>query len=144
MLRTRCPLNPNHFPWDKRQPREIVANILVTEKYYAHLAPNNLSEAVRPLEGALVRKSLPHSLPNCTKTGNSEAENPKADVLLTHSSARCYFPKVPLLAGVAKLAYAADSSCGRSERGRTTRGGTRANGLRSLNAQAGTVRQAVL
>ena len=109
MLRTRCPLNPNHFPWDKRQPREIAGNILVTEKYYAHLAPNSLSEAVRQLEGALVRKSLPNSLPNCTKTGNSEAENPKADVLLTHSSARCYVPKVPLLAGVAKLAYAADS-----------------------------------
>src|SRR5690348_10457953 len=43
------------------------------------------------------------------KTENSDAENPEADALLTRSSARCYVPKGPLLARVAKLAYAADS-----------------------------------
>jgi integrase len=84
-------------------------SVTLTEKYYAHLAPNNLSEAVRQLEGALVRRSLLNSLPNCTKTGNSDGENPETDAPLTHSSDRCYVPQVPLLAGVAKLAYAADS-----------------------------------
>lgn len=49
-------------------------SVTLTEKYYAHLAPNNLSDAVRQLESALVKKSLPKSLPNCTETGNSGDE----------------------------------------------------------------------
>jgi len=84
-------------------------SVTLTEKYYAHLAPNNLSEAVRQLEGALVRKSLPNSLPNCTKTGQPPPENSKTAAPLTGSFERCYVPQVPLSAGVAKLAYAADS-----------------------------------
>jgi len=84
-------------------------SVTLTEKYYAHLAPNNLSAAVRQLEGALVRKSLPNSLPNCTKSGNPETEIQKSVALLTRSSPRCYVPEPALLAGVAKLAYAADS-----------------------------------
>jgi hypothetical protein len=84
-------------------------SVTLTEKYYAHLAPNNLSAAVRQLEGALVRKSLPNSLPNCTKSGNPDTGIPKSDALLTRSFEGCYVPELALSAGVAKLAYAADS-----------------------------------
>ncbi len=84
-------------------------SVTLTEKYYAHLAPSNLSAAVPQLEGALVRKSLPNSLPTCTKTGQLTLENPKTPTPLTDSFESCYLPKVVLLAGVAKLAYAADS-----------------------------------
>jgi integrase len=84
-------------------------SVTLTEKYYAHLAPNNLSEAVRQLEGALVRKSLPNSLPNCPEKKNLEGESVNGEPPLTDSFQSCYLPKVSLLAGVAKLAYAADS-----------------------------------
>ena len=39
----------------------------------------------------------------------SGTENGEAEVSLTGSFERCYVPEVALLAGVAKLAYAADS-----------------------------------
>ena len=39
----------------------------------------------------------------------SGTENGEAEVSLTGSFKRCYVPEVALLAGVAKLAYAADS-----------------------------------
>ncbi len=84
-------------------------SVTLTEKYYAHLAPNNLSDAVRQLESALVKKSLPNSLPNCTKSGHSAAENPKPPMPLTDSSHKGYIRFSPVSAGVAKLAYAADS-----------------------------------
>jgi len=56
-------------------------SVTLTEKYYAHLAPSNLSAAVPQLEGARVRKSLPNSLPNCTKRwaiGAGKSENSDA------------------------------------------------------------------
>src|SRR5438046_10732799 len=81
----------------------------MTEKYYAHLVPNNLSEAVRKLEVVLVRKSLIHSLPNCTETGNSDAEILNTQPALMDSSDKGYIRFSSLAAGVAKLAYAADS-----------------------------------
>ena len=49
------------------------------------------------------------TVPNCTKNGISDSENPDDALLLTDSFERCYVPEVALLAGVAKLAYAADS-----------------------------------
>lgn len=45
-------------------------SVTLTEKYYAHLAPNNLSEAVRQLEGALVRNLYPILYPIAPKLGN--------------------------------------------------------------------------
>ena len=84
-------------------------SVTLTEKYYAHLAPNNLSEAVRQLESALAKKSLPNSLPNCTESGNSDAENLNVEAPLTDSSVKGYIQFSLVPAGVAKLAYAADS-----------------------------------
>ena len=46
-------------------------SVTLTEKYYAHLAPSNLREAVCQLEGAPVRKSLPNSLPNALTEAGS-------------------------------------------------------------------------
>jgi hypothetical protein len=84
-------------------------SVTLTEKYYAHLAPNNLSEAVRQLEGVLVKKSLPNSLPNCTESGNPCDENCNTQAPLTDSADKGYIRFSSLSAGVAKLAYAADS-----------------------------------
>jgi len=42
----------------------------------------------------------------------SGTEKGEAEVSLTGSFERCYVPEVALLAGVAKLAYAADSKSG--------------------------------
>ena len=100
---------------EHREPRNPIRDLLghhsvtLTEKYYAHLAPNNLSDAVRQLEGVLVKKSLPNSLPNCTETRHSGAENVNAEAPLTDSSDKGYIQFSSLSAGVAKLAYAADS-----------------------------------
>ena len=85
-------------------------SVTLTEKYYAHLAPSNLSSAVKRLEIREGEKSpVPKTVPNCTKNGISDSENPDDALLLTDSFERCYVPEVALLAGVAKLAYAADS-----------------------------------
>ncbi len=84
-------------------------SVTLTEKYYAHLAPNNLSDAVRQLESALVKKSLPKSLPSRTESGYSGAENLNAGVALTPSAHAGYIRFSSFAAGVAKLAYAADS-----------------------------------
>src|ERR1051326_4171825 len=48
-------------------------------------------------------------LGNYIKTENSEAKNANGPPPLTDSFERSYVPEVALLAGVAKLAYAADS-----------------------------------
>ena len=53
--------------------------------------------------------SLPNSLPNCTESGDSGSEILNAQPLLTDSSDKGYIRFSSLLAGVAKLAYAADS-----------------------------------
>jgi hypothetical protein len=83
-------------------------SVSLTEKYYAHLAPNNMSTAVKQLETQPVKTSLPNSLPNCTKSENVAVENPTNAVPLTHSSARCYVPMVRSFAKVAELADALD------------------------------------
>src|SRR5262245_30345552 len=85
-------------------------SVTLTEKYYAHLAPNNLSGAVKRLEiGEGEKSPVPKTVPNCTKNGISDSENPNDALLLTDSVVRCYVPEAALLGGVAKLAYAADS-----------------------------------
>src|SRR5262245_38768775 len=85
-------------------------SVTLTEKYYAHLAPSNLSSAVKRLEiGEGEKSPVPKTVPSCTKNGISDSENPDDALLLTDSFERCYVPEVALLAGVAKLAYAADS-----------------------------------
>src|SRR5262245_12810070 len=85
-------------------------SVTLTEKYYAHLAPSNLSSAVKRLESREGEKSVvPKTVPNCTKNGIADSENPNDALLLTDSFERCYVPELALLAGVAKLAYAADS-----------------------------------
>ena len=90
--------------------RFLVGTVTLTEKYYAHLAPSNLSSAVKRLEiGEGEKSPVPKTVPNCTKNGISDSENPDDALLLTDSFERCYVPEVALLAGVAKLAYAADS-----------------------------------
>ena len=72
------------------------------EKYYAHLAPSNLTSAVNRLH----KENL---LPKTDFAPFSGIENREPEVPLTDSFERCYVPEVALLAGVAKLAYAADS-----------------------------------
>ena len=85
-------------------------SVTLTEKYYAHLAPNSMSRAVQQLEiGNSLKQSVPKTVPTGTKSGNSGPENLKNPAPLTDSFQRCYVPEVALLAGVAKLAYAADS-----------------------------------
>jgi hypothetical protein len=92
-------------------------SVTLTEKYYAHLAPNNMSTAVKQLETQPVKTSLPNSLPNCTKSENVAVENPTNAVPLTHSSARCYVPMVRSFAKVAELADALDLGSSGSRRG---------------------------
>src|SRR5262245_20491273 len=82
----------------------------LTEKYYAHLAPSSLSNAVRLLEiGSCLKQSVPKTVPTRTKSGNPGSKSLENPAPLTDSFERCYVPEVALLAGVAKLAYAADS-----------------------------------
>jgi len=81
-------------------------SVTLTEKYYAHLAPSSLTSAVQRLhKGDL----LPKLLPKAESGPVLGAENVRGAPPLTASFERCYVPKVSLLAGVAKLAYAADS-----------------------------------
>src|SRR5882762_396290 len=85
-------------------------SVTLTEKYYAHLAPSNLSSAVRKLDAApFMENLLPKTLPKMDFAPFSGSKNEEAQVPLTGSFERCYVPEVALLAGVAKLAYAADS-----------------------------------
>ena len=85
-------------------------SVTLTEKYYAHLAPSSLSKAVRQLEiGSCLNPSVPKTVPTATKSAGSGSKNIQHAVPLTDSFERCYVPEVALLAGVAKLAYAADS-----------------------------------
>jgi integrase len=85
-------------------------SVTLTEKYYAHLAPSNLSSAVQKLQTtSLTKNLLPKSLPKIEIAPFSGTKNREAEVPLTHSSERCYVQFSPVLAGVAKLAYAADS-----------------------------------
>ena len=53
--------------------------------------------------------SLPKTLPKMDFAPFSGTENGDAEAPLTGSFERCYVPELALLAGVAKLAYAADS-----------------------------------
>src|SRR5947207_6457548 len=82
-------------------------SVTLTEKYYAHLVPGNLKSAVQKLQlaGGFVAKLLPKT----DFAPFSGSKNSESEVLLTDSFPRCYVPEVALLAGVAKLAYAADS-----------------------------------
>jgi hypothetical protein len=85
-------------------------SVTLTEKYYAHLAPSSLRNAVRQLEiGSCLNQPVPKTVPKAVTGGNPERKNPENSPPLTDSFERCYVPQVPLLAGVAKLAYAADS-----------------------------------
>ena len=102
-------------------------SVTLTEKYYAHLAPSNLTSAVNRLHKEnLLPKTLPKTVfAPVSGIKNCEAEVPLSvaakkeailteershrQVPLTDSFERCYVPEVALLAGVAKLAYAADS-----------------------------------
>jgi integrase len=82
-------------------------SVTLTEKYYAHLAPSNLASAVQRLNKK--ENLLPKLLPKTDFAPFSGAKNCGGEVPLTDSFDRCYVPEVALLAGVAKLAYAADS-----------------------------------
>jgi hypothetical protein len=85
-------------------------SVTLTEKYYAHLAPSSLSKAVRQLEiVSCLNQSVPKIVPTGAKTENLDPKNANGELPLTDSFERCYVPEVTLLAGVAKLAYAADS-----------------------------------
>ena len=85
-------------------------SVTLTEKYYAHLAPSSMSRAVQQLEiGNGLKHLVPKTVPTSTKSGNSGPENSTNPAPLTDSLQRCYVPEVAVLAGVAKLAYAADS-----------------------------------
>ena len=85
-------------------------SVTLTEKYYAHLAPSSLSRAVRQLEiGSCLNQSVPKTVPTRTQNGISDQKNSELSAPLTDSFEGCYVPEVALLAGVAKLAYAADS-----------------------------------
>src|ERR1043165_6403918 len=85
-------------------------SVTLTEKYYAHIAPSSMSRAVQQLEiGNSLKQSVPKTVPTDTNSGNSGPKNLKSSVPLTDSFKRCYVPEVALVAGVAKLAYAADS-----------------------------------
>ena len=81
-------------------------SVTLTEKYYAHLAASNLSSAVNRLHK---ENLLPKTLPKIESAPFSVTANVDSEVPLTDSFERCYVPEVALLAGVAKLAYAADS-----------------------------------
>ena len=76
------------------------------EKYYAHLAPSKFKSAVQRLHKK--DDSLPKTTQNsfCTILSATDGEG---EAPLTGSFERCYVPEVALIAGVAKLAYAADS-----------------------------------
>ena len=93
------------------------SRVQLTEKYYAHLAPNNMSTAVKQLAIRHERKSLPNSLPNELRTGNLDGTIQNVAVALTHSSARCYVPEVRFHAKVAELADALDLGSSGSRRG---------------------------
>ena len=82
-------------------------SVTLTEKYYAHLAPSSLASAVQRLNKK--ENLLPKLLPKTDFAPFSGTENREGEVPLTDSFERCYVPEVSLLAGVAKLAYAADS-----------------------------------
>ena len=82
-------------------------SVTLTEKYYAHLAPSSLSSAVQRLNKK--ENLLPKLLPKTDFAPFSGTKNGDDEVPLTDSFERCYVPEVALLAGVAKLAYAADS-----------------------------------
>jgi hypothetical protein len=92
-------------------------SVTLTEKYYAHLAPNNMSTAVKQLETRPVKKPLPNSLPSRTKSQNLDAAIRSMGGPLTHSSARCYVPEVAFRAKVAELADALDLGSSGSRRG---------------------------
>jgi hypothetical protein len=90
-------------------------SVTLTEKYYAHLAASSLSLAVNRLHK---ENLLPKTLPKTDFAPFSGITLEESDVSLTASFERCYVPEVSLLAGVAKLAYAADSkSAGTLSRG---------------------------
>jgi integrase len=82
-------------------------SVTLTEKYYAHLAPSSLTSAVQRLHNK--ENLLPKLLPKTDFAPFSGTKNGEGEVPLTDSFERCYVPEVALLAGVAKLAYAADS-----------------------------------
>jgi len=86
-------------------------SVTLTEKYYAHLVPGNLSSAVEKLQSSelFIKNLLPKTLPKTDFAPFSGTPNGGSQVSLTGSFERCYVPEVALLAGVAKLAYAADS-----------------------------------
>jgi hypothetical protein len=73
----------------------------LTEKYYADLAP----AVSRQRWNGCIRKFIPKT----EIAPVSRIETRDAEVPLTDSFERCYVPEVALSAGVAKLAYAADS-----------------------------------
>jgi hypothetical protein len=101
----------------KGEDMAIIRNLLghhsmtLTERYHAHLASSNLSLAVQKLQQtvAFIKNLLPKTLPKIEITPFSGSKNGESEVLLTDSFPRCYVPEVALHAGVAKLAYAADS-----------------------------------
>ena len=82
-------------------------SVTLTEKYYAHLAPSSLVSAVQRLNKK--ENVLPKLLPKTDFAPFSGTKNCEGEVPLTDSFERCYVPEVARLAGVAKLAYAADS-----------------------------------
>ena len=82
-------------------------SVTLTEKYYAHLAASSLASAVQRLNKK--EDLLPKLLPKTKNAPFSGTENGELELPLTDSFERCYVPEVALLAGVAKLAYAADS-----------------------------------
>jgi hypothetical protein len=82
-------------------------SVTLTEKYYAHLAPGSPASAVQRLNKE--ENLLPKLLPKTDFAPFSGSKNGDGEVPLTDSSERCYVPEVALSAGVAKLAYAADS-----------------------------------
>jgi len=86
-------------------------SVTLTEKYYAHLVPGNLKSAVQELQPMqnFLGRSLPKTLPKMDFAPFPGTENGDVEVPLTGSFERCYVPEVSLSAGVAKLAYAADS-----------------------------------
>ena len=71
----------------------------------------SLSSAVRKSQstGPFIENLLPKTLPKTDFAPFSGTKNREGEVPLTDSFERCYVPEVALLAGVAKLAYAADS-----------------------------------
>src|SRR5207244_11745954 len=90
----------------------------LTEKHNAHLHPSKHASAVQRLNKN--ENLLPKLLPKTDFAPFSGSQNREGEVPLTDSFERCYVPEFALLAGVAKLAYAADSksagtlSCGGS------------------------------